>query len=115
MHQNILKTRPGQLFKGHSMQASYDNHRDIVVRQSYYDVSIVDKISLKDEPFTKAIYKQCQMPKYVTKAIGAMYQDLAQSSSIEFQIKLSNGKTNIDASFHIAHYYNQIDLHYNSK
>ncbi len=89
MHQNILKTRPGQLFKGHSMEASYNNNRDIVIRQSYYDVSIVDKLSTKDEPFTKAIYNQCITPKYVSKAIEVMYQKL-HNKSIEFQIKLYN-------------------------
>ncbi len=111
MHQNILKTRPGQLFKGHSMEASYNNNRDIVIRQSYYDVSIVDKLSTKDEPFTKAIYNQCITPKYVSKAIEVMYQKL-HNKSIEFQIKLYNGGTNIDASFHIADYYSQITLQY---
>ena len=112
MYQNILKIKTGRLFKGYTGSMQYVNNSDIHITQSYYATTVIDKISTKGEPFTKVIYQQSKLPKYISNAIKNVYPGTIDTS-YSFKINMFYEQTIIDASFIINPLYGQCELHYN--
>ena len=114
MHQQILKIKPGKLFKGYSSSIAYINNDHIVSTQNYYGTSIIDTISTKEQFFSKKVYTHANCPKYIIDNTAKIYHykpmNVQYSDANVFYININKGFTTCTIEYRVSHAFNQIEV-----